>query len=157
MIVQIGIFILLLALGYSFGMLAEKRHYKSIVKRELKHNSLPAIATRYPPEDQPYEQRLVTGSVVVASDYFKTFLAGLINLFGGSVVSYESLLDRARREAMLRMKQQAMEINASSVFNVKYVTATVGSGRTSSMEVLVYGTAMISRDSRNADLAQAAR
>lgn len=144
---QIAIFIVLLALGYWFGSLAEKRHYKSIIRREQQLNSLPAVTTRFPPEDQAYEQRLVLGSVVVASDYFKTFLAALINLFGGSVVSYESLLDRARREALLRLKEQAKALDATAIFNVKYVTASVGSGRSSSMEVLAYGTAVIAQNS----------
>lgn len=143
MIYQILIFILLLGFGYLFGMLAEKRHYKSIFKRELQLNQLPAIASRYPPDDQAYEQHLVTGSVVVASDYFKSFLASLINLFGGSIISYETLLDRARREAILRMKEQAKELKSASIFNIKYVTATIGNGRTGSIEVLAYGTAMV--------------
>ncbi|MFT6733724.1 MAG: hypothetical protein ACJAS9_001914 [Polaribacter sp.] len=39
-------------------------------------------------------------------DYFKRFLAGLRNIFGGRVVTYESLVDRARREAILRMKEK---------------------------------------------------
>ena len=44
---------------------------------------------------------------MVSVDYFKRFLAGLRMIFGGRVSSYESLLDRARREALLRMRLQA--------------------------------------------------
>jgi uncharacterized protein YbjQ (UPF0145 family) len=47
----------------------------------------------------------VSGSVVVSVDYFKRFLAGLRTLVGGRVTSYETLLDRARREAILRCKE----------------------------------------------------
>ena len=83
------------------------------------------------------------GGVVVASDYFKSFLAGLVNFFGGAVVSYESLIDRARREAMLRMKAEAKVLEAELIFNVKFETMTVGSGRTASVEVLAYGTALV--------------
>jgi len=139
---NIALFLVLLAVGYAFGSLAERRHYRSIIKREKTLNALPAIASRYPATDKIYEQQLVLGNVVVASDYFKSFLAGLVNLFGGAVVSYESLIDRARREAMLRMKQQAQELGAQYVFNVKYETMAVGSGRTASVEVLAYGTAL---------------
>ena len=88
-----------------------------------------------------YQQQLVIGSVVIASDYFKVFLASLANFFGGSVVSYETLLDRGRREAVLRMKQQAKDLDAELVFNVKFETMTVG-GRAPSIEVLAYGTAL---------------
>ena len=79
-------------------------------------------------------------------DYFKRFLAALRNLFGGRVTSYESLLDRARRESLLRMKEKAAALGASMVFNVKYETASIskGAGNTiGSIEVLAYGTALI--------------
>jgi len=142
MIFEIILFLVLLAVGYGFGSLAERRHYRSIIKREKELNALPAIASRYPATDKGYDQQLVLGSVVVASDYFKSFLAGLVNFFGGAVVSYESLIDRARREAMLRMKMQAQELGAEYVFNVKYETMAVGGGRLASVEVLVYGTAL---------------
>jgi uncharacterized protein YbjQ (UPF0145 family) len=67
----------------------------------------------------------------------------LITLFGGRVTSFESLLDRARREALLRMKSQAQTMDARYVFNVKYETATIGGSRTGSIEVLAYGTALV--------------
>lgn len=139
---EIASFLVLLVVGYAFGSLAERRHYRSIQKQEVELNVLPAIASRYPPVDKPYQQQLVVGNVVIASDYFKSFLAGLVNFFGGAVVSYESLLDRARREALLRMKKQAKAVGAEYVFNVKYETTAVGGGRLASIEVLAYGTAL---------------
>ena len=92
-------------------------------------NALPAIASRYPPSEPHYDQALVTGSTVISVDYFKRFLAALRNLFGGRVTAYESLLDRARRESLLRMKEQAAALGASMVFNVKYETASISKGR----------------------------
>ena len=138
-------FLVLLTVGYGFGSLAERRHYRSIQKQEVEFNALPAIASRYPPVDKSYQQQLVVGNVVIASDYFKSFLAGLVNFFGGAVVSYESLLDRARREAVLRMKKQAKAIGAEYVFNIKDETTSVGSGRLASIEELAYGTALTPR------------
>jgi uncharacterized protein YbjQ (UPF0145 family) len=140
------LFLILLSLGYAVGQFAERRHYRSILQREQKLNSLPAIASRYPPTEPHYHQVMVTGSTVVSVDYFKRFLAALRNLFGGRVSSYESLLDRARRESLLRMKQQAASMGAAMVFNVKYETASISKGRGNSIgsiEVLAYGTALI--------------
>ncbi len=137
---------ILLLVGLVFGKMAEKKHLKSIIKRENQLNALPAIASRYPPSGDnvgPYRQLLVTGNVVIASDYFKTFLSGLINIFGGRVTPFESLLDRARREAMLRMKASADAVNAEFVFNVKYQTATIQQKGSGAIEVLAYGTALI--------------
>lgn len=144
--IDIAIFLTLLALGYGFGQYAEKKHYQSIIGREADYNALPAIASRRPPTDVPYEQLLVTGNVVVSVDYFKRFLAVLRNLFGGRVTSYETLIDRARREALLRMKAQARSLGARMVFNVKYETASISKGQGNaigSVEVLAYGTALI--------------
>lgn len=135
--------VVLLVLGYLFGRVAEKRHFKQLVEREANSQELPVVATRYPPEDREYRQQLVTGNVVIASDYFKVFLAGLINIFGGRVTPYESMLDRARRESLLRMKDQAAELDAAYVFNIKFDTTRIASGRLAAMEVLAYGTAMI--------------
>ncbi len=140
----------LLALGYFFGRFYEKRHYKSILRREAEYRHIAAIASRIPPISQtPVASTLVTGSVVISVDYFKRFLAALRSLIGGKVVSYESLLDRARREAILRMKQRASDSGANNIFNIKLETASISKnarGNIGSVEVLAYGTAFIPVD-----------
>jgi len=150
-VIEVALFLIFMTCGYFFGRLAEKRHFKSIIERERKSNKLPAIASRYPPEDTSYHQQLVAGSVVVASDYFKSFTAGLINIFGGSVTPFESLLDRGRREAILRMKDEAEQLNASMVFNIKLETTRIATGRAGAIEVLAYGTAMIPLSSQTSE------
>ena len=140
----IFIFVLLI-IAYFVGSHIEKKHYASIIKREKQLNRIPAIAMKTPPETN-FQQQLVLGSVTISVDYFKRFLATLHNFFGGRVSSYETLLDRARREALLRMKEAAAAQNASLILNVKYETASIykGKGRSiGSVEVLAYGTAMI--------------
>lgn len=147
-LIGLGVFVLLLALGYGFGTWAEKRHYKSIQAREKILNALPAIASKHIPPKTRYQQKLVLGNVVLSVDYFKRFLAKLHNFFGGRVTSYETLVDRARREAMLRMKEMAQEAGAEMIFNVKYETASMSQGQQDgigSIEVLAYGTALIPR------------
>jgi uncharacterized protein YbjQ (UPF0145 family) len=135
----------LLAFGYFFGRFYEKQHYKSIIKREAELRHVAAIASRIPPLSQtPEAPVLLTGSVVVSVDYFKRFLSALRTLVGGKVVSYESLLDRARREAILRMKKKADDLGANKVFNIKLETASISKnarGNIGSVEVLAYGTA----------------
>ena len=141
------VFITLLALGYGFGRAAEKRHFKLIRQREKLLQSIPAIASKIPdPTLHPRQVQLVVGSVVISVDYFKRFIAGLRNLIGGRVTSYETLLDRARREAILRMKEEAQALGANLIFNVKFETASITKGRKNqigSVEVLTYGTAFI--------------
>jgi uncharacterized protein YbjQ (UPF0145 family) len=142
---QIIIVAVLVTLGYFFGRRAENKHFKNLIEREEVMNKLPAMASRMPPQDGRYQQTLVSGNVVIANDYFKTFVAGLRNLFGGKIRSYETLLDRARREAVLRMKEQAQALGAELIFNVKYETSSI-SGQDSRklpiIEVHAYGTAL---------------
>jgi uncharacterized protein YbjQ (UPF0145 family) len=141
------VILILLLVGYGFGRAAELRHYKSIQQREKLLQSIPAIATKIPdPSLRPRQTQLVAGNVVVSVDYFKRFIAGLRNLIGGRVTSYESLLDRARREAILRMKQEAKDLGANLIFNVKFETASISKGRNNqigAVEVYAYGTAFI--------------
>ena len=136
----------LIALGYFSGTWVEKRHYRSIARRETELLPLPAVNFRTM-EGAPQaiaRSRLVTGSAVISIDYFKRFLASLRNIFGGTVTSYESLLDRARREALLRMKAQAPD--ADIILNVRIETSSIGraSGRRNvgCLEALAYGTAV---------------
>jgi len=143
------IFLLLLGLGYGMGRYLERRHYRSIIEREKVLNRLPAVAAKSPDPGTLLatgDSQLVMGSVVISVDYFKRVVAGLRNLVGGRVRSYESLVDRARREAVLRMKQQARDLGANLVFNIKFETASISKGRKNaigSVEVLAYGTALI--------------
>ncbi|MBW9257007.1 MAG: YbjQ family protein [Candidatus Thiodiazotropha sp. (ex. Lucinisca nassula)] len=144
--IDLIILVTLLALGYGFGSYAESRHYKSIIARENRLRHIPAVTSRFPPmNNNSRDAQLVSGSVVISVDYFKRFIAALRNLVGGRVTSYESLVDRARREAILRMKAQAEQHNADIVFNVKLETSSIHKGRGNSIgsvEVLAYGTAL---------------
>jgi len=140
------IFLVLMSLGYIAGSIAEKRHYRSIHKREQALLKLPAVTLKtahYTPE-QVASSRLVQGSAVISIDYFKKILAGLRNVFGGTVKSYESLMDRARREALLRMKEMAGD--AAVIVNVRIETAAIGkqANRKSvgCLEAVAYGTAI---------------
>ena len=147
--IDLLILLALLAIGYGAGRFAEYRHYQSIFKREDELRGLPAVATKFPPTDEQItDSFMVTGSVVVSVDYFKRFVANLRKLFGGRLKTYETLLDRARREAILRMKEEAQRGGAQLVFNVKLETASISKGRAQSIgsvEVLASGTALVRR------------
>ncbi len=141
------IFLVLLALGYGFGRVAESRHFKSIIEREQTLSAVLVFSERLPPPDSKSRRvALVGGSVVVSVDYFKRVAAALRNIFGGRVQAYESLLERARREALLRMKQEAADLGAAMVVNVKLETASISKGnkgQIGAVEVYAYGTALI--------------
>ena len=142
------VFLVLLVLGFVFGQIAEKRHFRSIIQREGEMRNLLCFTERRPPESGPVDAALVCGSVVVSIDYFRQFVGSLRNFIGGRVSSYESLMERARREAVLRMKEDAKARGATSVWNIRLETASIAKGarqNTASVEVMAYGTALTPR------------
>ena len=147
-LVDLGVPLFLLALGYFAGTLAEQSHYKSIRVRELRLRRMPTTNLRRPPAHWRVERAgLVTGSTVVSVDYFKRFLAQLRSFFGGRVRAYESLLDRARRESVLRMKEEAARQGYDAVINVRLESSQIasplrGDRGTAGVEVLAFGTAL---------------
>jgi uncharacterized protein YbjQ (UPF0145 family) len=140
------VIVALIALGYVAGTIVEKRHYRSIARREAEFINLPAVSMKSPgyPAEQIKSADMVYGNAVISIDYFKRFLAGLRNIFGGTIKSYETLIDRARREAFLRMKEMAGDANV--IVNVRVETATIGRNANKKgvgcVEVLAYGTAL---------------
>lgn len=144
--IELLIFATLLIVGLYFGTQAEQQHLKSLKRREQAVQHL-GISVSGGKEEFPQvqEAQLFTGSVVISSDFFKTFIAGLINIIGGEMSSYEVLLDRARREAMLRMEESALSWGASQIVNVRLQTAELGGQSNQgivAVEVIAYGTGL---------------
>ena len=132
-----------IVLGYVFGRMAEAKHYRSIIAREKDFLGLPATSLKTVLGSGPVvRSELVTGSVVVAVDHFKKAASALRSLVGGPVQSYESLLDRAKREAVLRLKESCPD--AHEIVNVRLETMplTGNQRQVNGVEVLAYGTAI---------------
>ncbi|MEM7220359.1 MAG: YbjQ family protein [Pseudomonadota bacterium] len=143
--IELGVFVVLLGCGYFFGRAAENRHFASIRRREEELRDVLVFNGRELPPEAVGGGMLVTGSVVISVDYFKRVLAGLRGIFGGRITSYESLLERARREALLRMKDEAARLGAGCVVNARVETSSISQGRgdsIGSVEVLAFGTAV---------------
>jgi len=145
--IELCIFLFPIALGFIAGSIAESRHYRSIREREGKLLKLPAVTSKNltDPEVEIAQSHLVAGSVVVSVDYFKRILASFRNIFGGEVKTYLTLIDRGRREAILRMKEQAR--TADIILNLRIETSVIGQtanrkNSVGSIEVLAYGTAV---------------
>ena len=123
-----GIPIALLAIGLFAGGYAERRHFRILEQREAATRDMIVTQIKsYPgrvPGDKP--PQIIFSEAVIATDYLKTFLAGLRNFFGGQVGSYQSMLVRARREATLRILEQAHRQGYNAVCNIRLETADVG-------------------------------
>ena len=149
LIIQFGVIAFLLLLGLVFGRAAEQRHFRELKQKELILREVLVFSEKHPPADQEFRSaNLVVGSVVIAEDYFKRIAASLKSLVGGRLTAYESLMDRGRREAIIRMKQAAREQGASMICNVRIETARLSESDSNrhalfAAEFIAYGTALV--------------
>lgn len=119
-ILNLIILLLMLIVTYVTGSVIEKSHMKKIKQREIALIRQPVVSfgTKNYNINRPVKKiQLVHGEAVIAGDYFKNFVANIKNIFGGRLTSFESIMDRARREAILRMKEQAK--GANIIINVR--------------------------------------
>ncbi len=146
-LLNLGLPLLVLLGAYFVGGAIERRHYRSLrVRESASHRFLTITFPYVPPDREVVAAELVTGSVVVSIDYFKRFLAGLRMLFGGRISSYETLLDRGRREAIMRLKEASRNRGFHAVVNMRLETSRLANSRgdrgTAGVEVLAFGTAV---------------
>jgi uncharacterized protein YbjQ (UPF0145 family) len=127
------------------GRIIEQKHFKELERREgalkgkvLIHNK------KYPTMEQPSGSFLVAGEVCIGADRFKTWLAKWRQLVGGRMGSLAPVIERARREATLRMVESAVKQGCTEVGNIRFTTANLRWNAKQQKELLisvtVYGT-----------------
>jgi uncharacterized protein YbjQ (UPF0145 family) len=83
---------------------------------------------------------LVQGNTVRAKHVGRDMAAGLKNIVGGELKGYSELLTESRRQALERMLDQAKQLGANAVINVRFSTSAVTTG---AAELYAYGTAAV--------------
>ena len=124
----VGLPAAVLFVGWLAGHLSETKHERSLAAREEALKDIETTDLRNPPGFAGAEGpcSLVSGEAVVASDTFKTWVFGLKNIVGGESKTFTRLFDRARRAALLRMKERARELGCDAVCNVRFDSADIG-------------------------------
>jgi len=79
------------------------------------------------------------GSTVRARNLGSDFMAGLKNLVGGEVSEYTKLQAHSREQALKRMLDDAEQLGADAVINIRFTTSMIMQGMS---EILAYGTAV---------------
>lgn len=145
-IITIAYLLICLTVAYFAGSIIEKKHFKNIRKRERDLIKFPTTCigdNLICKNSKIKKMELVTGCAVIGSDYFKDFVSGFKTFFGGRMTSYESVIDRARREAVLRMRESAL--GANLIINMKLETTVLNDSvqnEPAQVAVLAYGTAI---------------
>ncbi len=142
----LGITVFLLVLGLVSGSIAEKRHFKRLRQREGLNIQMLQTQSKIflSPKPGGKAPTLVHSEMVVASDYFKNFLSNIRKFFGGEMKSYHSLMERARREALAKIIEQARAQGYNAVCNVRLEPADIAGaiyGKKAAVMVCIIGTA----------------
>lgn len=146
-LIQLGFGLVLLLVGLSAGMVAERKHLRDLAAREavlLREvlvtdlRSFPSLAA------DAGGAMLVTGESVISSDYFKTFVAALKKIIGGELRTLETLMSRARREAVLRMVELARRQGYDAVCNVRLETVDISGSEVASNKGMTMATVVAS-------------
>ena len=82
---------------------------------------------------------LVSGNTIRAKHVGRDLMASLKNLVGGELKGYTQLMQESRRQAMDRMIEQARQMGANAIINVRFSTSSVSQG---AAELYAYGTAV---------------
>ena len=85
------------------------------------------------------ELGVARGNTVKARNVGRDITQSIRNLAGGELKAYSELLTEARDEALERMVEDARELNADAVVNVRIESSEISNGGS---EVIAYGTAV---------------
>ncbi|TFH27614.1 MAG: heavy metal-binding domain-containing protein [Bacteroidia bacterium] len=82
---------------------------------------------------------LVKGTMIQSKHLGKDIGNALKSIVGGELRGYSEMLNEARALATKRLMQEAIDLNADAVVNLRYTTSAVKQGVA---EILAYGTAV---------------
>ena len=97
------------------------------------------LSIDYIPDTKIEALGMVKGTIVQTKNIGRDFMAGMKTLVGGEIVGYTEMLNEARQIAVKRMVDEAKELGADAVIDVKYGSSQVMQG---AAEVIAYGTAV---------------
>jgi uncharacterized protein YbjQ (UPF0145 family) len=121
LVIYFGGPLLMLALAFFAGNWIAKRHEAQMALRReaLGAMEISDISTYLRPDPSAPCPQMLNAEVTLGIDHFRGFMGRLKNIFGGEVRSYQATLDRARREAILRVMEQAHAEGMNAVANLR--------------------------------------
>lgn len=142
-----------LLVGFFVGAHREREHFLDLDRREAAAADVLVTNLKGYPGATPGgglpPPRLIVGEVTIGSDAMKNWLSKWRKLFGGEMHSYVAMQTRARREARLRVIEQAKAAGYNAVCNLRFDGVDVsgaahsaqGTRRAATVAVIASGTA----------------
>ncbi|OTG93003.1 YbjQ family protein [Acinetobacter sp. ANC 3832] len=140
LIFKIILTLILFCIGWLFGRHIERKHLNELEEKEARLGYIRLDTNKF--QTSELNGQLVSSNVVISHDYFKYIIAQIQNFFGGRLSTYENVVDRARREAVVRLKLEAEQMGAKHIMGLRLSTTELGM-QGGMVEVFAYGTAII--------------
>ena len=132
------------AIGWLIATYMERRHNTQMSAREKLLADV-RVSTTKKAGPKAREGVMVIGSVVIAHDFFRTLIIQFRKLIGGNIKPYERLVTRGRREAFIRLREEAALRGLDHVINVRFGSSHISGRFLSSVELVAYGTGIKTR------------
>ena len=144
----------MLAFIYSmiFARFHQSKYQKQLLTREklvmqqLGKDNLSTLSMPVP-ERKITQTGLVMSNITVSPSWWQLFLGSIRSIFGGNIVSYDTVLAFGRNEVMQRLREQAIGEGWEEVVNVRVETSMVMNklrggkqNKMGTLEFLAYGT-----------------
>lgn len=128
---------------WSVALWLRRRHLRSLDERELAAGR-PLLSTLKGIPPGYGDPVLALGNVVVSHARVRTLAITWRRIVGGRVPLLADLIERARREALLRLEEDAAERGATLVVNLRFSTFAIGmsDGGGKAVEIVASGTAV---------------
>jgi uncharacterized protein YbjQ (UPF0145 family) len=135
--------------SWLYGNYYQKEKVNQLVMREsaflTQHgrDNIHSISNLIPPK--PIANcGLVMANISVGTSWWQTMIGRLHTIFGGNITMFDRVLNYGRREALQRLREQALQQGWDNVINVRLETARIvssnNSDKGSAYEILAYGT-----------------
>ncbi|MCC5849836.1 MAG: heavy metal-binding domain-containing protein [Verrucomicrobia bacterium] len=150
--------LLLLVIAFFGGNAIALNHNKRLEARQqlVDHIRITDLKGYIRPQPGRCTPGLFCAEITLGIDHFRGFLGKLKNILGGEVKSYEKTLDRARREAILQVMEQAHAAGMNAVTNLRLEFVDISGNanrakKAAMVTIMAYGTGYCSeQDARDA-------
>lgn len=127
LLVQLGIPVALLIVTFFSGRFVISRHLARLEAGEREMAGVLVTDLRsFPGGAAPSRAAsMVAAEAVISVDYFRSWVAKFANIVGGEVRVLTGAASRARREALLRLRREAIAMGHDAICNLRVETCNI--------------------------------
>lgn len=129
--ISVGPIIFWFVLSWIYGSRLIRKQWQEVLEAERVFARRPETSLRTIPNPESIaEIRFVIGNAAISPGNFNRWLAGIKSWFGGELHNYTKLVDLARRQALVRMKEVFPEADlyANCKIETSYIDHPKGRG-----------------------------